>query len=282
MKVRQLKQLAQLSLGDRLEAVSEGLQILADNVEAHLEEREAVWDVAPRASVLLKTLAEEEAGKALLLVDYLRPPEGTPGDQVAAHLARAYSHLARGLYAEYYHTRPATFGEVARFVERERESLYLDGPEGFEWIFRNSIMQRREEAMYVDWVEVEGERSWQSPDAIIELTRPFRPLQPPSCQVLLGMRDGGLLRSTALRRLRDVWAELLLDQDTHWTDCLDANVRFLDRVEGDGVNVPEGVRALVVRNLLFPLTSLDTSKKKVDRRDLEEQRDEAIRNWKPW
>ena len=223
MKERQLKRLAELALPDRLTAVAEGLKAIARSVEAQSEELERIHATAPRASLLLKTLAEEEAAKAFILIDYLRPPRGTPAAAVATHLGRAYDHVARGVYAFYYETSPASFAEVMEIVDRERVSLYLDGPEGFEWIFRNAILQRREEAMYVDWVDVEGEMRWQSPDlrARLEEDMPFT--RPPIVELLLHMEHGGLLTADSLDALRGVWSTTQLSAETHWMECFQAN-----------------------------------------------------------
>ena len=282
MKERQLRRLAELSLADRITAVSEGLELIARNVRAQSGEIENIHEIAPRASLLLKTLAEEEAAKAFLLVDYLRPPLGTSAEAVAAHLGRVYDHMTRGVYAFYYSTRPASFGEVKEIVEGERVSLYLDGPEGFEWIFRNQIMQRREELMYVDWIEVEGEMRWQSPDYRVRLEEGMPAPRSMIIRMLLAMEGNGLLKAGPLSRLRDVWSTKELSSDTHWVECSQANREFLNAVAAEGLEISEQHRAMVESSLLFPLTGLDTSTLRIDRRTLEEERDEAVRNWHPW
>lgn len=58
--------------------------------------------------------------------------------------------------------------EAKRHVDRERRTLYLDGPNDIDWIFRNDITQRREEAMYLDYVayrdHFHDEHVWYSPN----------------------------------------------------------------------------------------------------------------------
>ena len=283
MKVKQLKRLAELPVEERIDVVAEGLEVIASNVRAQLDEQQAVWERAPRASLLLETLAEEEAAKGFILVDYLRPPRGTSQEAVAAHLRRAYDHMARGVYAEYYQTRPASFGEVMEIVERERAGLYLDGPEGFEWVFRNAIMQRREEAMYVDWVEREGEMLWQTPEFRVGLEEGWRPVHPTICRLFCTMTDASLFSPQGLRVLRKIWSEIELNADTHWMECFRANQAFLDtHSRGAQADIPDELRQFVEWSFLFPLTQRNTSEMKVDRALLEEERDEAIRNWNPW
>lgn len=282
VKAKQLSRIAQLPGPERLEVMAEGIGLISESVRAMLQERDTVWETAPRGSLLLGTLAEEEAAKALILIDYVRPPQGTSPRELAAHIKRAYDHMARGVYVEYYHTRPASFGEVMEIVDRERVSLYLDGPEGFEWIFRNAIMQRREEAMYVDFVEVEGDLQWQSPDFRVRLEEGMRPVPSRIGTLLLAMVDGGLLDAEGLRCLQDVWSSLDLRAETPWTECLRANRDFINSAGRVGKEVPESLQAHVERGLLFPLTRLDTSERAVDRQTLVDARDEAVRNWNPW
>jgi hypothetical protein len=40
-----------------------------------------------------------------------------------------------------YSSRPANLGEVHRAIIKECHEYYLDGPNGFDWIFRNDIIQ---------------------------------------------------------------------------------------------------------------------------------------------
>ena len=58
---------------------------------------------------------------------------------------------------------PADFAEVRRMVASMRPSLYLEGPEGFEWIFRNHLLAAREEGLYVDYVHDSGGERWVTP-----------------------------------------------------------------------------------------------------------------------
>lgn len=282
MKVRQLKQLEQIATSERLTWLAEGIALIAGSVSTMLREYDAVWKHAPRASMLLKSLAEEEAGKAFLLIDYARPPKGVSQKHLTQHLGRAYDHLARGIYAEYYNTRPASFGEVKDFVDRERVSFYLDGPEGFEWIFRNAILQRREEALYVDLVKGENELRWQTPDDWFEAIRPVYADHPAICKLLMVMVNTGLLTARALKVLQQVWSDISLTPETKWQECYQANIKFIQQIKEVGVQIPDRVAKKVQLELLFPLTELDLSVKPIDIKILEEQRDEAIRSWHPW
>lgn len=278
MKVKQMRRLEQIPFEDRLELIQEGLVLIAKNVDTLLSESEKVWQSAPRAFLLLRSLAEEESGKAFILVDYVRPPRGVTRVQLSAHLSQVYSHLARGIYAEYYETHPATFGEVVEFVERQRVSYYLDGMEGFEWIFRNRIMQRREEAMYVDLVDVERELRWEAPDFTV---KQFMTPTPRITGLLISMVCSGLLSARGLSVLRDIWASEELTTETSWQRCVAANRRFLDQMCEAGVDVPKNLANHVKNHFSFPLSQVDLSEKKIDYKELENHRDEAICMWEP-
>jgi hypothetical protein len=58
--------------------------------------------------------------------------------------------------------------EAVTYLARERQALYLDGPEDVDWIFRNAIEQRREEAIYVYYIAIRDywhdEHQWHCPN----------------------------------------------------------------------------------------------------------------------
>ena len=86
----------------------------------------------------------EVAGKFLIFVDAARL--GRPSQRkLRDQLKRAGDHLAKGLYAKATEIRPADFKELLGFLEPERATLYLDGPNDVDSIFRNEILSSRGE-----------------------------------------------------------------------------------------------------------------------------------------
>jgi hypothetical protein len=58
-------------------------------------------------------------------------------------------------------------------VDRERKEFYLDGPNDVDWIFYNDILRTREETIYVDFVENDGQHVWHDPTVLDELRLPL-------------------------------------------------------------------------------------------------------------
>ncbi len=166
MRVRAIKDLNQLSQNDFLREVARGLRLILQNANCLIDDAKLLLerDSNNNGVWILRGIAEEEAAKFLILIDAVRCPK--KHERFEKHLQDFNEHVAKGIYAEYYNMRPATFGEIIRYVEFYRAEYYLDGPQGIEWIFRNSISQEREEMMYVDYIEDDEGHRWQKPDPI--------------------------------------------------------------------------------------------------------------------
>jgi hypothetical protein len=88
-------------------------------------------------------IAEEEAGKFLILLDAVRC--GRKRQKVfAEQLERSHDRLAKGLYVATVSIRPAISAELLSYLEGLRVQLYLDGPNDVDWIFRNEVLSGRE------------------------------------------------------------------------------------------------------------------------------------------
>ena len=83
----------------------------------------------------------EEAAKYHILLDAVRTDRRATA--FSTQLSRFNDHLAKGLYAGYQSTAPASYGESLAFLERERRELYLDGFNDVDWIFGNDILRER-------------------------------------------------------------------------------------------------------------------------------------------
>ena len=140
------------SLPDHLlfSELADGLDQLRDSaVELHGQACFLAQAHHPRGSWILNQAATEEASKFLMLVDAARCPRNLLSNHLCNR--KFYDHLARGIYAKACGWRPGSFGELRTYVERERQSHHLDGPNGFDWIYRNSLLEERENTMYVDY-----------------------------------------------------------------------------------------------------------------------------------
>jgi hypothetical protein len=199
MKPRQFAQLAGVSQKRRDTMLLEGLHLIADNVERlGLEVGRCDSAGACRAAELTYNAGREEAGKFLVLADLFRAPRLARKD-LKPQLIRAKDHLAKLLYAQMADYRIADEDELFRMVAIHRQELYLDGPTGADFIFRNDLLTQREDAMYVDLIESEGELAWSGPTdrrlhGVADCMR-----------LAVAIRDCGLVTPDGIAALRQAW-----------------------------------------------------------------------------
>jgi hypothetical protein len=163
MEARSLIQLTTIPAAKRMPLIAEGLGLIAEHVTTlHGDLLHLIEVGRRRSAAVVDGLAQEEAAKALILLDIVRTGWR---DQVLVlqQLRRFYNHLARGIYARVVDGRPADLAEVRRYVDSLRRSHYLDGPNDVDWTFRNQIMAEREDDLYVDYVVAEDESFWTTP-----------------------------------------------------------------------------------------------------------------------
>jgi AbiV family abortive infection protein len=99
-----------LSIADGLDSISEHCAALES--AATLLDYSRHW----RAATALRVIAEEEAGKFLILLDAVRC--GRKRQKVfAEQLERSHDHLARELSVATVSIRPATFAELLSYLE---------------------------------------------------------------------------------------------------------------------------------------------------------------------
>lgn len=285
MKTREFQRLEELSADETRARVAEGVALVADNVRDLLEQAVSVREEAPRLAEIARIHAGEEAGKALILLDYVRPPASVDQGDLSRHIKTAGSHLARGLYVQYYRMSPATLGEALDWVRRKRRSHHLDGPEAVKWIFRNRILDSRESIFYVDYVEQEGELRWRSPlEHAVRWEGIVRFLSVPRiCRVLLALDRLALTEAEALARLSKTWSDVELTEETRWGECRQLNEEWLmscleaDLVRRYGDGVDDDL-AFVRERFYWPICGLDLSVHEVGG-EVEERRERTMANY---
>ena len=149
------------------DVISEGATEIVNNaVELDKAARRLHVAGEQRASDILRGLAEEEAAKVLILLDVVR----CPTDSGFRHRTLGYffDHLAKRVYAlTSSFPNVLTFAEVCELARFECRPFFLDGPNGVDWIFSNTIKSHREGSMYVDYVrDITGDDAncfWNSP-----------------------------------------------------------------------------------------------------------------------
>ena len=270
-KPRRFARLGELPDDQLFRELEAGLTLAAKNSNrlATDASRLADADSAPgRPARVLASHAREEAGKFLMLLDAARCPRRHLG----AHLKRVGQHLPRLLYSEAAKIYPATFEELTRYIENNRPSHYLDGPEGVEWVFRNALLFWREQALYVDYIELEDRScQWQDPDHFEGID--FTSLDISGHDLVVALTEAGLHQAAALEILASHWRSFEPGPDTHFTEVRDRVATSMNALKSQDILKGDPASwQRILEHWSFPLWGVDTSEKNVEMSDLLEDR----------
>jgi len=273
MEPRQFHQLAGQSSERYHALLSGGLSAVAENglaleASAVTLAKAGQW----RAAQVLRTVAEEEAGKFLILVDAARLGRHSQR-KLRDQLKRAGDHLAKGLYAKATEIRPADFKELLGFLERERATLYLDGPNDVDWIFRNEILSSREETLYVDLIRAETELLWLSPARFD--TAWLGPDPPAAVRLMASLASLGCCRPGAPRVLWDVWRGFTPEADTHWHEVEQLVEQTIEQFKARGLvedSFNQHDYRVILASWTFPLYGVEIKQIDIDPTSLAERR----------
>lgn len=229
-RVRAFRDLARLRDEALFAELSEGLTAIHENAAKLAQGMEAAKAAGnARAAQVLEALADEESGKYLILLDAVRCPR-TPTEQLAAHLAKAGEHLAKGIYAEACGWRTMQYSYIHDAIERSRPQHYLDGPNGNDWIFRNDIVAHREEMFYVDYVsDSDGNHSWWSPERF-DLGGPTF-VDARAFRVVDALQSLGFSTVKGLQTVARIWRVVPVDESLGWHRVLELNHQTLLALE---------------------------------------------------
>jgi AbiV family abortive infection protein len=225
---------------------------------------------------ILESILKEEAAKFIILMDAIRCPR-VPSDNFSKQLGRFNDHLAKGIYALIYDFYIGAFGDLHQIIERECHKYYLDGPNGVDWIFRNELLQMREEKIYVDYIESERQHMWLTPKRYYhpEMALYTNYLRPQIVEVAMALWKAGLTKSDALSTLANNWRELQITNEFTWLQLRECNIKTLEDLEKNNLlnTQEELVCTTIIDKWSFPLYSLDIRIIKVDQDKLKDTRD---------
>jgi AbiV family abortive infection protein len=283
VKPRAIKDLFNVNDAEFLAEVSAGLRLCLGNAQRLWRDaRKLCTSRRPQGFEILRLFAEEEAAKFHILLDAVRCPR-KPADRFVRQLSYFNQHLAKGLYAGYYNfVRPSDLAEVRRYMDRERQTLYLDGLNDVDWVFRNDILRKREESIYVDYVayadSAVDEHHWHSPDPRL-MGLWLLSGRPRVLDVALAIHGAGMTTEAALAKIADLWCASPVDDTIKWPALHQLNVRTLNILEESRLLRvrPDSAYKRVANEWLFPLYPLDLGKLDIDPEDLRE----VQRNWSP-
>jgi hypothetical protein len=258
---------------ERLTEIAEGLRLLAEQVETLDGDLTVLAESKRwRGLEMLSAQADEEAAKALILLDFMRMDQHDE-EALARQLGRFYNHLARCIYAEMTHMSPADFAEVRTTVDTMRPSHYLDGPNDVDWIFRNQLLAHREESLYVDYIhEEEGER-WVTPASndVFMYPPPVAPVR----RLVGSLNRLGAMSPGGLKIVAKHWTGVSLNDGTHWQETMRVNQAIVEelidrRIPSSDATPEDG--SFVVGQWPFPMGDLDLRELPVDLSELEAKR----------
>jgi len=163
VRPRATADLARLADEQLFSEVARGLALIANWIEDLERWADGLAGADAAGGEVIRLIADEEAAKFLILVDAIRCPRREQ-KRLVAQLRRCHDHLAKGIYGEICSYSVGTYEELLSYVERLRKSHYLDGPNDADWIFRNELEARREQRLYVDYVENDDGHIWWEPN----------------------------------------------------------------------------------------------------------------------
>ena len=272
--------LAGLPEAQFLEQVSQGIALIVRSLESLERAGEELHKLGHvQGSEVLRRLAEEEAAKALILLDAVRCPRRERSRRKIT-LARFGDHLAKGIYAKALGWRYFKFRELQDYVQACRNSLYLDGPNDVDWIFRNEIKASREAAMYVDYVrditEPSGDPDWSAPPR--DGTNPSPYASSDAVRLVRTITNMGAATRSGLAAVGDVWQEFDVIDSTTWPEVRGQNMTLLRRlagVESYASPVHDDVRRFV-NDWIPPLWSVEMRLEQVSIEELRRKRKEIL------
>jgi hypothetical protein len=262
----------QLAEPERLDTIAEGLGLLAEHVATLREDVIHLGEAdRPRGRAVLAAQSEEEAAKALILLDLVRM-DWRDHKAVSRQIGRFYNHLARCIYVDAVQMRPADFREVRERVDWLRRSHYLDGPNDVDWIFRNQLIAEREDSLYVDYVHEEESDRWTTParkegvDFGVDT----------GVQDLVGaLHRMGCTSRTGLEIVAAAWTQQPIDDDTHWQDVVPVNRSIVEELAERGHALTDATAddaRHVIGRWHFPLAGIDLKEIDVPLEQLEADR----------
>lgn len=256
---RAIRNLEQLSDNALFQTLSEGMPLIVDNADGFDETAHRLYrDGEFRASEIMRGLAEEEAAKVLILIDYVRCPRSSEGR--AQVLNRFYGHVAKRIHAmacEYPDI--ASFGELSDWVEHECRPWYLDGPKGVDWVFPNSISEKRERDLYVDYVQDVTDAAaacyWIAPASSDDYSQSQYPTS--DCVMLVQSLSGaGAVSADGLAEIADVWRSFAPEPCTDREELHRLIAETLDRLAQRCGALEEAAAQFIVSHWPFPLWPL--------------------------
>ena len=208
--LRQAKKLCQIGHADRLDFLADGLPIILSSAQSLWRSSRELEKTGSREAALLRILAEEEAAKALVLMDAVRCPSRLAASRIRKIVGWFYCHLARLIYAEAASWRPTNVLQLREYVDQQRKTHYLEGYAG-EYIMPNWCLYARESVLYAD-IEIgeDKELVWSDPLRSVLGSGPLvrETLPPESLVHVEALEAAGVFTPEGLRATSEIWGQV--------------------------------------------------------------------------
>lgn len=274
----QAGRMCQMLHDERLRFLAEGLPIILSSAQGLWRGSLKLGREMRREAAVLEGFADEEAAKALILMDSVRCPRRLLDSCKLGEIVRwFYSHLARLIYAQSVGWQPGTVAELRTYVDAARKAHYLD-PYAGPYILPNLSLYIREEQLYAD-VEAEesGDPSWSDPTTTLA---PFAGtaafgLPPAPLHLVEAMSNLGLFTPEGLRATSEIWGAVEFADRQDSADAAELTEALIDRLCREGLPGEEATRQHVGTlrdSWQLPMYSLDFHLDRVSKKELDAKR----------
>ena len=148
---------------------------------------------------------------------------------------------------------------MTEFVDNESQTFYLDGPSGVDWVFVNSLINEREQNLYVDYLKSfdtkKNDYSWRIPFEMDPIVPEYK--TPECVQLSYYLSELGAKSPSGLSVIGRIWRNFEPNSDTHRTELyelIDFTLEELRLLTTEREN--SNVEIFVKNNWSFPLWSL--------------------------
>ena len=240
-----------------------------------------------RASEIIRGFAVEEAAKVLILLDAVRCPRDS--GRLSETLKCYYNHLSKRIYAEICSfPNIVSFKELCEFINLQCRPYFLDGPRMVDWIIPDSIIEEREQNIYVDYIRDNAkdteEYFWRTPE-VLELDPEIYEYESPDVVRLChALSEAGAKSPEGLAIIAEIWRDFIPDQKTGREELYDLIASTLDRLTECGQNEGDESLAKYIMSYwsfpIWPLLPIKMSSYEDTLTDLLEERRRTIEHIK--
>ena len=271
---------------DRLfKEISDGIPLIVQNAISFDTTAHGLYQLKEfRASEIIRGFAVEEAAKVLILLDAVRCPRDA--GRLSETLKCYYSHFWKRIYAEICSfPKIVSFKELYEFINLKCRPYILDGPKMVDWIIPNSIIDEREQEIYVDYVRDintdTDEHFWRIPEDLELDPEKYMYESPDVVRLCHALSEAGAKSPEGLAIIAEIWRDFVPNLKKGREELCDLIACTLDRLTECGQT--EGDKSLfkyITSYWSFPLWPLLPIKMPSNKETLEELRKERRRTIK--